>query len=141
MIKATDLRVGNTVQVGTVEPMKITVETIHKDGINEKLILDEDYLDSDPFRDIWLFEDLSPVPLTTELIQQCGFEAVGKNEFIKQHAGYYLYKWHSDTNPFVVCAYINNQIISTQISTVNQLQNWHYAKTGEELELNLLQPA
>lgn len=85
-------------------------------------------------RDELIYSDVSPIPLTPEILEKCGFEwsiyhqAFHKIGFVfdlsERHVrGYYL---HISRN--------NSIIICPEILHLHQLQNLIYALTGEELE-------
>lgn len=83
------------------------------------------------------FENRSPIPLTPEILEKCGFEwsiyhqAFHKQGFIfdlseRQVGGYWLHK-----------SRLNSEIICPEIHFLHQLQNLYFALTGEELEPKL----
>jgi hypothetical protein len=72
MIKANELRIGNKVIWKGIE---IFVLNIFEDGINIDLV--------NPQSKGHSFVDFEGIPLTSELLEQCGFVEIRKNVWLK----------------------------------------------------------
>jgi hypothetical protein len=130
MIQATELRIGNWIdcymhrfQVGKISPELVT-----------DLNADEGQFS---------IKNLIPIPLTAELLKECGFK-----KMYRQH-DYLLNNWlrithvhWKDSHPtitedqFVVgreC--IKTSELNVTIQYLHQLQNLNFALTGQELEI------
>lgn len=99
-MKENEIRVGNIVQKNGVEYVAdfLTIKMAH---------------------------NYKPVPLTPEVLEQCGFK--------KQTAWYRLGK-HA-INPTAAYLYEFKNIPVKEIEHLHQLQNLYYALTGNELEV------
>ena len=123
MIKATDLRIANILLVDSGNfkgPLKIetfTNYTIHFDnGTVERI------------------EDCYPIPLTEDILLQCGF--VKDESFVVEGSPYYHYDLNDVciTMPYFDFCFNNSDI---EIKYLHQLQNLYFALCGEELEIKL----
>lgn len=145
MIQARDIRIGNWVSISenNEHPKYRCVSQIKNRGI-----VFHDLEHSGHF----LFEKLSPIPLTNEILEKCGFELSNKDletynikytgECTIQDLEFYqsrdistiIRQWENyedSTNN-------NYRYISLyNIKYLHQLQNLYYALTGEELIVNL----
>jgi len=117
MIKANELRIGNLLNVINTAPIVVTAD--HIKAISEG---DKDY---------------SPILLTPEWLEQCGFEKDGAVENGHyRHNGIYLFE--DDELPGLfhdILAQFNGT--RTEIKYLHQLQNLYFALTGEELIITL----
>lgn len=121
MIKANELRIGNLV--------KSSLNIIEVIGLGEEranLIL---RLPNTGVNWCMLYDDLSGIPLTEEILLKCGYKVVNRNErFIAFEGGHYLYL-------------IDNMVkMSTGIEMhyLHELQNRVFSLTGEELNTSEL---
>lgn len=81
--------------------------------------------------------DITPIPLTIELLEKCGFQFSDSNEWYKFYdLGELRCFIHQDNSKHVFCTY-SGVSIDTRTSTFHQLQNLYFALTGEELNINL----
>jgi len=129
MIQANEIRKGNKLQSSGEEFWPFTVETIQNDGINEKFVHDEDYLESDPSRDIVLYEHLAGIPLTEEILLKCGLHP--KVNYIKGLQICDGKAFFSDNE------FGHKQEDEIECKYLHQLQNLYFALTGEELNVEL----
>lgn len=132
MIKATDLRLGNKV---LVNGQICTVNNLFPNNIRvaELSVLHQINHES-------LYE---PVPLTPEILEQCGFVKSEYKDF---------------DHPVLKCRWVSKTIVGTNIKPflrfdsmtkldkpstdvyyVHQLQNLYYSLTGQELEIKIPQ--
>lgn len=77
--------------------------------------------------------DLSPIPLTPEILASCGF----KDGYFELPFGNKLCIGSSNNGEYV--AYFGEQVVtlSKYYKYLHQLQNLYFALTGEELEIKL----
>lgn len=114
MIRANELRVGNWVyrtEGFKTFKTKVSGNTIACAGSDGEI------------------DFISPIPLTPEILQKAGFERFTNSDFIKGEVN--LWIGNNNIN-FSINAYYH-----TSIKHLHQLQNFYYALTGEELEINL----
>lgn len=144
MIKANEIRVGNwLIDPTTYHPQQsnkyIQVETIGEVGIN----ISSGY-EGGIDVDVW-FEKLEPIPLTSEILEGCGFKWENENhkhiqldiEGDNQISFYFengaiknLQLYNKDcTEYFVLRSFVPKYL--------HQLQNLYFALTGEELPIKL----
>ena len=123
MIKATELRIGNWVEVENYK--NIQLENVHPEGTTHG---DDQYLIS----------MLKPIPLTEEILLKCGFEVCYRSEFTLRLDHKLNYKfgagWNLVNGHFSV-RYIGQNF--THIKYLHQLQNLFYALTDKELQVEL----
>lgn len=147
MIKSNELRVGNLVKFGIIQKITMMVNTIHKDGINEEFSNDEDYPESEPFRQIWKYEELDPIPLTPEILGRCGFEDYDEYNMQLQlnmaHYSVLIIRKHdcmtvlSQTDSDSYSEPCTSSIDMNTIKYLHQLQNKYFWLCDEELPVNL----
>ncbi|KGE14598.1 hypothetical protein [Sphingobacterium deserti] len=121
MIQANDLRIGNfvhSVEIGN----EVIINSISDEGITFKNCVTFDYP---------TFEDITPIPLTEEILFKCGF----------------FYDIDSDTYKISDCTLqidmsdfeIPDAIVFGEslryVRHLHQLQNLFFALTGKELEV------
>lgn len=114
MIKATELRIGNWVEVENYK--NIQLENVHPKGTTHG---DDQYLIS----------MLKPIPLTEEILLKCGFRKISSVIYIKNKITINVF---SDVG---VCFSLNERF--SKIKSLHQLQNLYWCLAGEELEINL----
>jgi len=81
------------------------------------------------------YADLSPIPLTPEILEKCGFEK-----------GYDVYSKDSFEIAYIINGFdevgyvliINKEAESVIFHYLHQLQNLYFALTGQELDTNLI---
>lgn len=125
MIQAQELRIGNYVYVVKVVPVIVTADHI-------KSIAQGD-------------TDYTPIPLTPELLEKCGFDykVNGFNhEFRRgkcdgEYLDFYLLNRHEPASYYELIHVIGKVKLVSKIWHLHQLQNLYFALTGEELEVNL----
>ena len=133
MIKANDFRVGNFVNeyyynsiVGKYESSLIKVNAVYKTHI----VCQDDCA--------YGFSDISPIPLTEDILLKCGFES--------HYSTFYLANSDFDIsyndeleNGISICVgdYCPRGRCFEHIKFLHQLQNLYFALTGTELEINL----
>jgi hypothetical protein len=121
MLEGKDLRVGNYVLVYGTDVFKCA-------GIDERMFYT--YRD-DGQREGYSLAAVSPIPLTTEILEKCGFErdTVTKTE-VYRFPKLSLMRGLDNEYRFF-------DIKSAPIKYLHQLQNLYFALTGEELTINL----
>lgn len=132
MIKANELRIGNWINgienyFGNGTPKPIQVDSIISDGdkIKVNLVIYED-------GETNCAKDISPIPITDEIMLKCGFRRDGSY-------------WANNTVnlPIMPTIYntemilVPNRSCAVMISSLHQLQNLYFALTGEELKIEL----
>jgi hypothetical protein len=141
-IKASELRVGNWVQVSS-GVLRLQVESIHENGINvwasieygHTAVIDPDYG----------YNNLGPIPLSPEILEKCGFEKSGelnntrywrREPYVSFSFGDYAY-YRDDYRANPNLKVDNQTIYPERLIYLHQLQNLYFALTGEELRVNL----
>lgn len=134
MINANELRIGNKVisnRYGLDEngkPRIETVEMIDYDGINT-----EHYRDGcEPNH---TFDQLSGIPLTSEVLERCGFD---KRESGYKKPDYTGYDWTNESMDIAINddgLYYDTAYHIIELETLHQLQNLHFSLFGTELEI------
>lgn len=86
-------------------------------------------------RDEGNFNDYSPIPLTTEILEKCGFklEYGGQLPDYIQREGFMMY-WYEEK---LSANFGHVKQMDREIQYLHQLQNLYFALTGKELEINL----
>lgn len=142
MIKETELRISNIVQIGETERLLIKVFNIKEDGINERFIHDEDYIESDPHREIYAFKDIYPVELTPKILNMCGGEQTNGSAFLSIDLKHNIGQLYINPNNGIVW-YRHHRHNGTMnpcpngIKYLHQLQNLIYALSSEELIIDI----
>jgi hypothetical protein len=118
-MKATELRIGNWVEIQGLESKIILVDT-------EGCICENEYCED--FENNNITQNLQPIPLTEEWLLKFGFEYSDLNG----DSG--LWK----IPPFQIYGKYNQFIYDYRLDVnyVHQLQNLYFALTGEELNQN-----
>tara|TARA_R110000822_G_C14906902_1_gene449700 strand:+ start:131 stop:493 length:363 start_codon:yes stop_codon:yes gene_type:complete len=116
-MKATELRIGNWVEIQGLQSKVILVDV-------EECICENEYCED--FENNKITQNLQPIPLTKEWLEKFGFE---NNSMNLDEEGFL----HLDIS-FLggVNVYINDMEYP-HINYVHQLQNLYFALTGEEL--------
>jgi hypothetical protein len=151
MVNKSELRIGNKLSYGTGETIIVTVESIGIDGINHKEVFDEDYPAHDPYTDKYNYEDLNPIKLTPEILEQCGFELGVSNLRGADDEKINTYSLQLYNDQFLefsveICSngeplnewYIVNAFAMVGVHVIgikylHQLMNLYHSITGEEL--------
>lgn len=121
MIKATELRLGNWVKVGTIESTVCFIDKYH-------IQLQGNALINRP-------EQVEPIHLTPEILEKCGFK--------KDYNGFSLVDKMSlsfavsKDDEYLACWL--DRALGIIIKYLHQLQNIYFSLTGEELEIKRLQ--
>ena len=117
-MKANELRIGNWVRIKDVPTTnEWQVESIgNLQQVGGQL---------------WSIEELEPIPLTEEWLEQFGFEKVVNGLFAIDLFHYNLkeYRLYISKNE-------SNEVDFVEIKHVHSLQNLYFALTGEELNQN-----
>ena len=120
-MKITELRIGNWIK-----------SPIESGGKFEKVIR----LDSDKDGYNHFIDHCNPIPLTEDILLNCGFEYMYKNEWLSKG----MFGIRADLKYFVYgfpTLYTDKELFVCNIKHLHQLQNLYFALTGEELEVNL----
>jgi hypothetical protein len=130
MININELRRGNKFMYGE---SIITVYDITSEGINIQNIYDlpECYFD-------YRLTDLSPVPLTAKVLENCGFTQHHDNCY--SHPIYIKNIFSDGPYTWGVFPVDGSGVIidnSLKLHSLHQLQNLYFALTGEELTTDL----
>ncbi len=135
MIKASELRIGNWVNVGSGYTQ---VESIHFPKGIDLEVVDGNFVSLDAR---YLFDEIEPIPVTPGVLEGIGFE---------KRNGILSYQfWEKDGIQIKLFDDHFIRINLTQFMTeeyqvkytgVHQLQNLYLTLTGEELELKSLKP-
>lgn len=152
MIKANELRIGNLVTWNptlinpdvTLPPMQIEVFSILADRISYVFPNIENRVE--PFEDdiaqtgtrFKLLEELEPIVLNEEILQNAGFEEkIGL--FTSHHyaKGDLQLKFNGDYFERISNGSVSTEAFTLPIKYFHQLQNLYFALTGEELEIKL----
>jgi hypothetical protein len=135
-----ELRIGNWVR-GENKYKKteefIKVESIHYKGIN---VYDDTEYGHPVIEADYSFEDLQPIPLTSELLEKCGFvldKGVGVWFDKKENDGFRFTftLWDSYEGGYLFTREMPSNHIP--VFYLHQLQNLYFALTGEELNIEL----
>jgi hypothetical protein len=122
MVKANELKIGNWIEFaafGYYQIAAIGKTWVALDGTGEPVI---------HFRhDIELNEDVAPIPLTTGILERCGF---GQSEVIEVFSKINGRKDEEGKTIVYEKHYSGNTI---KVEYLHQLQNLVYSLTGEEL--------
>lgn len=152
MIKANELRIGNLViwnpklvsPNNTLPPIYVEVFSITHDKISYVFPNVENRVE--PFEDdiaqkgtqFKLLKELEPIILTTEILQNCGFEEKSglmssthyeKADLQLRAAGEYFERLSNTTSQVTA--------LKAPVKYFHQLQNLFFAMTGDELEIKL----
>ena len=116
MIQANELRIGNWVYENS-KPKKVHSVS----NINAKN-----------------YSKISPIPLTPEILEKCGFFKFNNAWVLKSFIETDYLKWHfSIWNQHDGIYTYNSAEFCPELTSVHQLQNLYFALTGEELKINL----
>jgi len=131
MINANELRIGNLVKLENYFKIIGIMFRYGNDNydihvLRENSILIYKVLES----------ELEPIPLTTEILEKCGFDwSIYHQAFHKLNLEFDL----NESYPlgFSLCTFRNKLLVAPNIYFLHQLQNLYFALTGEELQINL----
>lgn len=90
----------------------------------------------------WPEEWFSPIPITPEILEWCGFTLSKWPNRYEKHVPLMNYNLYiEDGKLFLDCmdSYYNEEL--EHISNLHQLQNLYFSLTGEELQIKNLQPS
>jgi len=125
-MKATELRIGNWVEIQGIQSKIILVDT-------EGCICENEYCED--FENNNITQNLQPIPLTEEWLERFGFDSVALGYEIDDR--FITLRPEEDENGgfdlFIMIANIEQPMYITYIDYVHQLQNLYFALTGEEL--------
>lgn len=126
MIKSNELRLGNWVNFGvlTVPIKSIYTESVLEDKTSVYVKLNDKL--SNYCLDI---KDISPIPLTEEILLKIGFRKIGSNEY---YLDKFMIECFSDGFYFTGGEGVR---FGDSIEYLHQLQNMYYALHKEELEV------
>jgi hypothetical protein len=120
-MKINELRIGNLL-------------VVDDDIVTEVTVIGEDYLGTTKTIGFINIEKFSPIILTPEILEKCGFNVTSK--------GFYVHpNWYNISLKFMRGTYNLRcnfmDIIANNIDYLHQLQNLYFALTGEELLIKL----
>lgn len=138
MIQAHELRIGNYLHDPKTGCL-LKVIQIDIEGNISTYVMDRSKF---PLPDGW---STSPIPLTPEILEKCGFDykVNGFNhEFRRgkcdgEYLDFYLLNRHEPASYYELIHVIGKVKLVSKIWHLHQLQNLYFALTGEELEVNL----
>lgn len=142
MIKANELRILNTVEWNGVisNVIGIGLEHIKVEYVSNYLSVKHQYVVKE---DIILdynkhMELLKPIPLTEDILLKCGFLLSTPNQYIK-HQHWYNETTDIEFNHLLMCSIYegNGHVGVSHVKYLHQLQNLHYALTGQELAIKM----
>jgi hypothetical protein len=124
-MEASELRLGSK-----VETFKGNVESV------TGIYTTEDYVEISTDTCVGVIEDYKPIPLTEEWLLKFGFQFIKCGQDINN--GKYCHWNYWALNGFVIRSRngrfgFNGEVKDIDIKHVHQLQNLHFALTGEEL--------
>lgn len=123
MVEAKDLRIGNWVHA-------LFNDVLIKEIYENKCLVEI----SSSKREVYDTENISPIPLTPEILEACGFgDGIGETKGFKWNG----YNFHLTQDGFLYTDkwYKQNFIA---VRYLHQLQNLYFVLTGEELEIKKL---
>lgn len=126
MINPNELRIGNLLITQSEEPEFLKVDAI--DSYEQSIC-------AYGLIDVRLI-DLSPIELTPEILEKCGFNRLTE----KSHSGY---KASIFTNPALTICFDDGILTwslfpALKIQYIHQFQNLYFALTGKELDVSKL---
>jgi hypothetical protein len=127
MIKANELRIGNWVYYNNALKRIVAITSGNTVKLNTlPKIIEDDIL------------ELTPIPLTPELLENCGFvldKGVGVWFDKKEHDGFRITLWDSHEGRYL----FTRQMPSNHIPVfhLHQLQNLYFSLTNQELTIHL----
>jgi hypothetical protein len=143
MIEANQLRLGNYLQWDNAyykvkyvgETIGLDISDTNGEGATQKFQHNPVYSHN--------INELQPVPLTPELLEKAGFEYERATWGDKKCIAFFT---DDVTDKGMYCYlgvwnYIDDQKGIGYVKYLHSLQNLYYALTGEELEVNLLNPS
>ena len=146
MIKINDLRIGNYIQFGILNIVKVesikpkTLIAKAKDSVSGKdEIWDMVSFSGNTASGASRIEVFEPIPLTEEILLKCGFKYVEYfNSFGTKEYGYKLgiltIRQSLEKTKYL---YDYNNDLYVELKSLHQLQNIYFFLMGQELEINL----
>jgi len=125
MIQANELRIGNYLHDPKTGSW-LKVIQIDIDGNISTYVMDRTKF---PLPDGW---STSPIPLTPEILENCGFEKLPHYFSVER---FHITK--QDNSDYWWTAFNKNNAHINKIKYLHQLQNLYFALTGQELTINL----
>lgn len=133
-MKAQDLRVGNLVcwnrKGNNLSNEEVEIYNIHRSSIRA-------YTDIEELVEVLLnYEEIEPIPLTTEWLQRAGFEKnkIDRSTYYELSFGNSKLMWYDNRLCYGVLGVSQYEFVDVlNIKYVHQLQNLYQALTGEEL--------
>ncbi len=116
-MKATELKLGDWASLGDDNPVKIA---------ELELMLCSAWDKDENFVDKIFYEDLKPIPLTTEILEKNGWEKQG-NDYIKENDGLVLRSVRESFLFFIIEGEGNKYLLLNDIDYVHQLQHLLWA--------------
>lgn len=128
-MKANELRIGNYIQ-DYYNTKIFVVKTV--DSTLEYLDLSDGKTHSNHIT------NLKPIPLTEDILLKCGFLLSTPNQYIK-HQHWYNETTDIEFNHLLMCSIYegNGHVGVSHVKYLHQLQNLHYALTGQELAIKM----
>lgn len=133
MIDAKELRIGNLVKYKSHNFCYVDAICDYPNEIYKKVSIKGEHLGAE-----LPFVDIEPIPLTTQILEKCGFNlqpqkmSIYVNGRIKLWLGsngVIAYLMHEDKN--------ESFWISNPVQNLHQLQNLYYCLTGTELSIKI----
>jgi hypothetical protein len=131
MIKANELRVGNWIQRRGKPIQIISIQTIGTKGYIITATyqgLGSEYISDD--------DQLQPIPLTRELLEEAGFEKVNNGIGLRVLEGY-VYISSLFTGFPLTLDIDGNRMPLREIKYLHQLHNLYFSLTNQELTIHL----
>lgn len=138
MIAANELRVGNLVYWKD-DKLFHEIRSVSKDQIHPIELIERDYERNVNYAHSCKLEDLNPAPLTPRILMSAGFKYLHR-VFLKNFDDPIdlTICFDKDGHAYFCGENIHVHNVNLNIQYVHQLQNLHFAITGEELKLNNL---
>ena len=122
MINANELRIGNWVRFKHLFCLIITIKQDNCEIQSDRIIVNSNY------------DDINPIPLTTEILENCGFEELEGNIYYKffDYKEFRVFIRKENNSVFM---YWKGNTVDDSVNNlpIHRLQNIIFALTGEEL--------
>lgn len=128
-LQVNELRIGNYVyNTSTFSKGVCRIAGIYKEGL---IKLEED----DKTYEKFIYPELIPIPLTEEILLDCGFKEVSFSKGQYEYENGFCLSFMFENGRI----YENSDICncSREFSFLHEVQNYIFAKTGKELEVKL----
>ena len=136
-MEAEELRIGNWATVPRKKDKEVYAKPVQLGAIGRNtfgILEDGKSL-------VAIKDDLSPIPLTEEILLKAGFEKKGWQQELKMQISKYNILWWCDLGMSIICEGRSDHddmvTFDSDCKYVHQLQNLYFALTGEELEIEL----